>query len=397
MKCSTSTIELETVISRIRNGTLNLQPDFQRGEVWSITKQKKLIDTILRRWKIPPIHVITSGEIFDEVLDGQQRLVAIRDFCNDLFPIDGNIKPFDESIHNLHGLYFDELPSKIQLIFLRYEIDFIRLTDFKASEPAELFDRLNQPMKLTSSEQRNAYIGETRNQIKDMVNVFESCGASKESIGFSNSRLAYDEIIAKFCYAIESQTLRQKIIASDISDRYREDITFSNYTINECNNVLRKFMDVIFCFSDNNYRIKMNKSTIFSWFVFIKEATSFTVEDLAVIMYSFEMLRDYYKGKQVDLNVLNKILILYNSTYLKSFMHLPYMESMMNIFNQRASMGSTDVSSIIYRDIILYIFSNLVTHNYNNKIFIEFERNTEKGTAYALDFIYGVYNWGEKF
>lgn len=42
MKCSTSTIELETVISRIRNGTLNLQPDFQRGEVWSLAKQKKI-------------------------------------------------------------------------------------------------------------------------------------------------------------------------------------------------------------------------------------------------------------------------------------------------------------------------------------------------------------------
>ena len=89
MKCSTSTIELETVISRIRNGTLNLQPDFQRGEVWSLAKQKRLIDTILRRWKIPPIHGFTSdyndlmdNYVFEEVLDGQQRLVAIRDFCN---------------------------------------------------------------------------------------------------------------------------------------------------------------------------------------------------------------------------------------------------------------------------------------------------------------------------
>ncbi len=48
MRCSTSNIQLETIISRIQNGTLNLQPDFQRGEVWSIAKQKKLIDTILR-------------------------------------------------------------------------------------------------------------------------------------------------------------------------------------------------------------------------------------------------------------------------------------------------------------------------------------------------------------
>ena len=111
-------------------------------------------------------------------------------------------------------------------------------------------------------------------------------------------------------------------------------------------------------------------------------------------LYSFEIFRDYYKGKQVDLSIIEKIL--YNES-VKSYMRLIYMESIMNIFNQRASMGSTDVSSIIYRDIILYIFSRLVLHDYNNKVFVDFERNAEKGTAYALDYIYDVYGWGEKF
>lgn len=393
MKCSTSTIELETVISRIRNGTLNLQPDFQRGEVWSLSKQKKLIDTIFRRWKIPPIHIITTNEISEEVLDGQQRLVAIRDFCNGLFPIDGKIKPYDDSIYELHGCYFNDLPERVKLIFLRYEIDFIRLTDFKPSEPAELFDRLNQPLKLTSSEQRNAYIGETRNQIKELVNFFEEHGASRETIGFSNSRLAYDEIISKFCYALELRTLRQKIIASDISDKYREDIAFSKNTIKECYYVLGKFMDIV-NINANYYRIKMNKATIYSWFVFIKENYSISTFDLSRIMYSFELLRDYFKGKQVDLGIVNNMLY-HEDVY--SFMHLAYMEPMMNIFNQRASMGSTDVSSIIYRDIILYIFSKLVLRDYNNNVFVDFERYVKNGTAYALDCIYDYYRWGENF
>ena len=134
------------------------------------------------------------------------------------------------------------------------------------------------------------------------------------------------------------------------------------------------------------------KSNIFT--IFIKENSSLSVSDLSSIMYSFEIFRDYYKGKQVDLSIIEKIL--YNES-VKSYMRLIYMESIMNIFNQRASMGSTDVSSIIYRDIILYIFSRLVLHDYNNKVFVDFERNAEKGTAYALDYIYDVYGWGEKF
>lgn len=393
MKCSTSTIELETVISRIRNGTLNLQPDFQRGEVWSLAKQKRLIDTILRRWKIPPIHIITTNEVFEEVLDGQQRLAAIRDFCNGLFSIDGKIAPYDDSIYELHGCYFEDLPERVKLIFLRYEIDFIRLTEFKPSEPAELFDRLNQPLKLTSSEQRNAYIGETRNQIKELVNFFEELGASRETIGFSNSRLAYDEIIAKFCYALELRTLRQKIIASDISNKYREDIAFNKNTIGKCHYVLGKFMDIV-KINAHYYKIKMNKATIYSWFVFIKENDSISTFDLSRIMYSFELLRDYYKGKQVDLTLINDVLYI---TDINSFTHLAYMEPMMNIFNQRASMGSTDVSSIIYRDIILHIFSRLVLRDYNNNVFVDFERYVKNGTAYALDCIYDYYRWGEDF
>ncbi len=59
MECNNSNIQIETVVSRIRDGSLNLQPEFQRGEVWSVAKKKKLIDTILRGWKIPPIHVIS--------------------------------------------------------------------------------------------------------------------------------------------------------------------------------------------------------------------------------------------------------------------------------------------------------------------------------------------------
>jgi hypothetical protein len=34
----------------LRDGSLDLQPDFQRGSVWSRPKQRLLIDSILRSW-----------------------------------------------------------------------------------------------------------------------------------------------------------------------------------------------------------------------------------------------------------------------------------------------------------------------------------------------------------
>lgn len=394
MKCSTSNIQLETIISRIKKGTLNLQPDFQRGEVWSPAKQKKLIDTILRRWTIPPIHVVPSSDETEEVLDGQQRLAAIRDFCDGKFAIDGNIQPYNEFIYSLNDFKYEDLDEKIKARFLRYEISFVTLIDYEPSEPAELFDRLNQPMKLTSAEQRNAYMGETRNQIKELVSFFEESGASKETIGFSNSRLAYDEIIAKFCYAIEIKTLRQKIVASDINDKYRENEKFSGNTFKECREILLKFMDIINKYKDTIYKLKMNKATIYSWFVFIKQNNNLSEEDISSVMYSFEVMREHIKGKLIIKNDNQKQIVEQYDNFKKD---IPYLESLINVFNQRSSMGSTDALSIIYRDIILHIFSKFMAGCSDDKMLVEFSKQAMNSILNALEYIYTEYKWGEVF
>ena len=393
MRCSTSNIQLETIISRIKDGTLNLQPDFQRGEVWSLQKQKKLIDTILRRWTIPPIHIVPSDDV-DEVLDGQQRLVAIRDFCNGKFAIDGTIKPSNNFIHSLDGLYYKDLEDKLKAKFLRYELTFVTLFDYEPSEPAELFDRLNQPLKLTSSEQRNAYIGETRNQIKELVDFFVNAGANKDTIGFSNSRLAYDEIIAKFCYAIEVKTLRQKIVANDITNKYRENKKFSDSTIQECKVILSNLMNVINKYKNTQYKLKMNKATIYSWFVFMKQNRMLDDVDLSSVIYAFETFRDYFKGKIKNLNEYQEQII---RRYENNKEDLPYLENMISTFNQRASMGSTDALSIIYRDIILFVFSKYIIGNMDNQKLREFNTVANKGVLAALEFLYEKYNWGVTF
>lgn len=395
MRCSTSNIQLETIISRIKDGTLNLQPDFQRGEVWSVAKQKKLIDSILRGWRIPPIHVVASDELIDEVLDGQQRLVAIRDFCNGKFSIDGSIEPYNKEIDNLDGCYYVDLPKIVKRFFLKYEISFITLTEYEPSEPAELFDRLNQPMKLTSAEQRNAYMGETRNQIKELVNFFEKSGASRDTIGFSNSRLAYDEIIAKFCYAIEIKTLRQKIVASNISEKYRLNDSFSYYTIDECHFILSRFIDIInIYYSKTIARLKLTKATIYSWLVFIKQSPKWSNADISYIMYCFETARSYFKN--ISKNNIHNMNLEIEMDNIFQYGEPVKLEALLNIFNQRASMGSTDALSIIYRDIILYVFSCYIL-NIHNDIICDYDRIAKDSVSKAIDYIYDKYRWGVNF
>lgn len=393
MICQPTDIELETVINRIKNEDINLQPDFQRGEVWGDNRKKKLVDSLLRGWKIPPIHVISGENNIDEVLDGQQRLIAISDFFDNKIKIDGGIQPKDPNIEKLDGKYYKDLPIDIQRQLRRYSITLIRLSDYKAEEPAELFYRLNQPATLTAAEQRNAYVGETRNQIKNLVTEFEDMGAKKEIIGFSNSRLAYDEIISKFAYMIEINSLKRKITAGDISKKYRDSEPYTDEAMNIVKEVLLKYIG---CMNGINekyiYTPKHSKATIVSWFIYLaKRVKEYKNDDLEYVMYGFEYTRDYLKRKLTVEDVEFEIRL---KNMLDKY---PYIDIMLNIYNQRASMGSTDALSVIYRDIIINIYEQILI-NPNSELLREVEENFTKtqNMNSVLENINSIHQWGNK-
>lgn len=390
MKCESTDLEIETLVNRIKNGDIDLQPNFQRGEIWTVQKKQKLIDSILRGWKIPPIHVIHNSHAIDEVLDGQQRLAAIRDFFDNIISIDGDIQPEDSTVSALNGLHYRDLSKEWQRRFRQYSIVIIRLTECKPEEPAELFYRLNQPMALTSAEQRNAYIGVTREQVKTLSNKFVDLGACKDTIGFSNSRLAYDEIISKFCYAVENKTLKKKITSNDISRQYRQAIAFSDECIIAVNDTLEKFMKCIVNWED--YKFSFNKATIFSWFVYIRKNLYMEDTYLKSVIGYFEFCRAYIKGK------CKKVGNDYIDTFLAMQKKTPFFELMLNTFNQRASMGSTDSLSIIYRDIIINLFEAMLSEKDSELLMFSVTTFKEvENFNYTLEKIMQKYNWGEKF
>ena len=393
MICQPTDVELETIISRIKNEDINLQPNFQRGEVWSENKKKKLIDSILRGWKIPPIHMILGNNNIDEVLDGQQRLASIREFFNNKIRIDGNIQPRDEEILKLDGLLYEELPIEIQRKLRRYSITLIRLSDYRAEEPAELFYRLNQPATLTAAEQRNAYIGETRNQIKRLVEEFESIGGTKETVGFSNSRLAYDEIISKFAYMIEINTLRKKVTAGDISKKYRESIPYSNETIEVVRKALKTYIECMKKIKANyDYCPKHSKATLVSWLIYVTKNDR-NIEEIETVMYRFESTRDYLKGKIVEKKQFDDYGF-FTKRMIEKYM---FTDTMMNIYNQRASMGSTDALSVIYRDIILSIFTDMLFNEKGMFLLETIENFTQlQNMNSVLDEINNNHSWGDR-
>ncbi|KAF0136596.1 MAG: hypothetical protein FD139_147 [Methylocystaceae bacterium] len=340
MQLQPSDPDIQTIVGRIRSNDLDLQPDFQRGEVWPLAKKKRLIDSILRGWHIPPIHVVVDKVGRQVVLDGQQRLVSIRDFVNGEFGIEGSIEPLEPAIQRLDGRRYETLPSEVRRAFDQFTIRVFRLTDYSPEEPGELFFRLNQMTYLTAAEQRNAFFGPVRQQVKDLVQQLQ-LQEDEDLIGFSNRRMAYDDVIAKVLCTFEAGTLAKKLTAGDISNRFRKADPFradhfaiAGRAIALLNSLLR----------DADSKARFNKATLFTWLVFLSYfARQMPDVNLAPFMDYFNKQREGTTQGVLENAVLE--LPIPNTYELR----------LMMIYIDRSSSRVSDVSSVILRDFIVWV------------------------------------------
>jgi hypothetical protein len=340
MKLLPSDPDIQTIVARIDSGDLDLQPNFQRGEVWATSKKKKLIDSILRDWHVPPIHVVVGDAGKQEVLDGQQRLVAIRDFVEGKFRIDGRSEPSDPSILKLDGLKYSDLPSEVKRAFDQFTIRMFRLVDYRPGEPGELFFRLNQMTYLTAAEQRNAFFGPVREQVRFLVGVLESTNV----IGFSNRRMAYDDVLAKLLCTLEIGTLREKLGATEISDRFRASEPFSDHLMKLANDTVVFFTETL---AIAPIKPRFNKATLFTWLVF----STYFVRSAGKPAFVANFIWDFENQRTKSVHTMAEFRQSL-ATKLPSVTE----RSLLRIFSDRSSSRVSDVSSVILRDLIVWIF-----------------------------------------
>lgn len=356
MRIQTSDPDIYSIYNRIQRGLIDLQPDFQRGEVWKTPKKQRLIDSILRGWHIPPVHLIIdpSSEQL-EVLDGQQRLVSIRDFLNNEFPINGSLEPFDDEISSLDGIYWDDLKEHYKDKIELFTIRFLTISDYKIGEPGELFHRLNHPTNLTPAEQRNAFFGESRQQVKSLADTMVDLGYCRETIGFTNSRMAYDDVIAKILITMDQGTLAKKISSSTMTDKYRSNLGFSSTHVKKLKVALEVFIHAI---RNGSGKVKLNKASFHSWLLFVCFLIDHDIptRNLPDFISEFEESR---ASNNQDFISLSKFKVTSVGLYQAQ-----------KIFSDRSASRVADTSSVILRDIILialyYVFVDGFTSRDSN-------------------------------
>lgn len=358
MDIKASDPDIDTIYNRINRCEWNLQPDFQRAEVWTPAKKQRLIDTILRGWHVPPIHLIeepiTKAEV---VLDGQQRLTAIRDFRNGSITVNGQITPHDDQILKLDGLKYDALPDEVKRFFNRQSIRVLTVTNYKPEEPAELFFRLNQPTNLTTAEQRNAFFGPVRAQIKDLVQRLLAMGVDEEFLGFSNSRMAYDDVIARAANALQNCSLLKKVTASSIAEMYRANTPLPADVMDRLESAVEA-LGRLRSVQHEMYRgIRYNKATLHSLLLLLlfvqKGLDNKQARALDDFVSRFELFRSAIKpvGRS-----LSKISIEDDNLFAQKSDSKALLD-LLGIFNDRAASRVADTSSVMIRDSVLWIFA----------------------------------------
>lgn len=162
---TTRTMTVDLLMSRLRTGALNLQPDFQRkAGIWDNVKQSRLIESLLLRIPLPSFYVSENKEEEWEVVDGVQRLTAISRFLEST-PTPNSDAPLtltglEYLAQDFDGKRFPDLPPRLARRINETELTFhVILSDTPDVVRFNIFARLNTGgMPLTHQELRHALV-----------------------------------------------------------------------------------------------------------------------------------------------------------------------------------------------------------------------------------------------
>lgn len=183
-----------------QSNLLDLSPDFQRRGVWSTQAKSYLIDTIITGKPIPKILMTQNLKGTRNkriIIDGQQRLRSIIEYCSDSFTI------YKSHNKEYGGKLYSSLPEEIKADILKYEIGVDVLFDLSYADTLDIFARLNTySVKLNTQELLNAeFLGPFKQSAYKIgyqyVNYWEQAGIiSKQRIArMAEAELASDLLV----------------------------------------------------------------------------------------------------------------------------------------------------------------------------------------------------------
>ncbi|MER5179836.1 DUF262 domain-containing protein [Streptomyces sp. NPDC002896] len=171
-EAATTTVDwtVETVVSQMRKGRIDLNPSFQRRDAWTRVAKSQYIESLVQRFPVPQIVLAEDSKRPGKflVIDGKQRLLSIRQFCAD--PKDPrDAQWMDEKLRlsglkeseKLNGATYEKMEDNFPAEATRFENATIRAVLLRKWHSQDflytIFYRLNSgSLKLSAQELRQA-------------------------------------------------------------------------------------------------------------------------------------------------------------------------------------------------------------------------------------------------
>ena len=267
------TREAKWLYDNLQNSLITVDNSYQRRYVWLEKHKIKLIETILIGYPIPEIYLWTQnidekdGDLHYNIIDGQQRLGALRSFINNEFEL--NEKELEFKNASYANKTFDQLAKHDLLSIWKYPFS-LRFVDNEISKEqiVKMFNRLNSVnMILSPQELRNAKFEGKFIQLAEKISSFDFW--KKYSVFTSDEirRMGDMEFVSTilmfFREGIEEDITQEKLdriyeLYNEVYEEAEDDETLFGELIKQCDLLFEKVVDL------NTFLNKTHLYTIFT-------------------------------------------------------------------------------------------------------------------------------------
>lgn len=153
MRIDSNRYSVAELLEMLDRRDLKINREYQRGSgLWPSGARSYFIDTVIGGFPFPNLYMyefIQSGRVKKELIDGQQRLLTIRDF------VCGEFALGSETRHP--GLRYSSMEEDVREKFTAYPIPVNVVRDARKDEIIQMFRRMNAyTLPLNSAEKRHS-------------------------------------------------------------------------------------------------------------------------------------------------------------------------------------------------------------------------------------------------
>jgi len=232
-------VSIGDIFDWTNSNRLELQPDFQRRELWTQAARVMLIDSILKNIPIPKFYArrkVRDDATYREVIDGQQRLRAILDFRHGRFALTS--PPCEE---RFSGKRFEDLEQDDRDLFTNYRIDMNEITSATDDEVRQIYLRINKYMKqLNKQELRRADFPGDFLEISEELALSDILDEFKIFTPANRRRMADVEFVSELlALMLRQYPLDKKEQLDKVYEEYMQ------WEESQSGNIIQRFYDVL--------------------------------------------------------------------------------------------------------------------------------------------------------